>query len=65
MSYKMATGNEPALGLNENASQSVPKVAGFASDYDMQQAMLHPDYGKNGAYDKEFDAKLKAMMGFN
>ena len=62
--YNQAHGFEPKVSLQGSASTDSTSLAPgeFLNEADFQKAMEHPDYGKGGRYDKEFDAKTLRYM---
>jgi len=60
--YEASEGKEASFLLGNLQNNSLKDTDIFQSDVEFYQAMEHPDYGKGGKYDREFDRKATAWM---
>jgi len=61
--YVADVGQEAATGTLDGANTSSKNLSdAFHSEQEWMDAQKHPEYGKEGAYDKQFDAKLVRYM---
>ena len=60
--FEASEGKEPSVTMKNNASHALVGGDEFHSDNEMFAAMNHPEYGKGGKYDREFDAKSMRWM---
>lgn len=61
--YTNSVGYEAAdTSINERSSQNSTSTDMFHSEAEVREAQTHPQYGKGGKYDMEFDRKLLAYM---
>lgn len=60
--YEQSNGHEASIVVANKATSSVIGSDEFQSEGEVQEAMAHPEYGKDGKYDREFDQKLMRYM---
>ena len=60
--YDNANGSEPAVTLKNSSNQSLSDTDYYQNEGEMLEAMKHPEYGKGGAYDTQFDRKAMGYM---
>lgn len=60
--YQEAVGHEPSVTVQDKSNVSALADDDFHSEEEFHAAMNHPDYGKGGKYDRDFDRKALRYM---